>query len=171
MSLYWRTWGIRPEIGDRPDSDLPEVIIQTDKAESRGHDFGCDGPRKKWVVILPRSRQILIHAYKKMLALPKVSRAGGGVVFHHVAFWRHNSNACSLLIFWMKGTERDWRVSRFLDEIDKRLRCTIIHTCTKKRNKKKYREPIKTFTKASFICICFGQTFNMEAAYGIPIFP
>ena len=47
MSLYWRTWGTGPEIGDRPDSDLPEVIIQTDKAESRGHDLGCDGPRKE----------------------------------------------------------------------------------------------------------------------------
>ena len=120
MSLYWRTWGIRPEIGDRPDSDLPEVIIQTDKAESRGHDFGCDGPRKKWVVILPRSRQILIHAYKKMLALPKVSRAGGGVVFHHVAFlaaqfqrvfpsyllgWREQKETGELVDSWTRLTK------------------------------------------------------------------
>ena len=76
-------------------------LSKTNKVESRGHGFGCDGPGKKWVVILPRSRQILIHAYKKMLALPKVSRAGGGVVFHHVCrFLAAYSNACSLLIFW-----------------------------------------------------------------------
>ena len=137
ISLCWRTWSLGPEIGDRPDSDLPEVIIQTDKAESRGHDFGCDGPRKKWVVILPRSRQILIHAYKKMLALPKVSRAGGGVVFHHVAFWRHNSNACFLLIFWMKGTERDERVSRFLDESDKGYAVLLFILAQRKEIKKK----------------------------------
>ena len=95
-----------------------------------------------------------------MLALPKVSRAGGGVVFHHVAFWRHNFNACSLLIFWMKGTERDERVSRFLDEIDKGYAVLLFILAQRKEIKKKYREPIKTFTKASLICICFGQTFN-----------
>ena len=51
------------------------------------------------------------------------------------------------LSFGMKGTERDWRVSRFLDEIDKRLRCTIIHTCTKKRNKKNIVNRLKPSQK------------------------
>ena len=71
----------------------------------------------------------------------------------------------------MKGAERDERVSRFLDEFDKGYAVLLFILAQRKEIKKKYREPIKTFTKASFICICFGQTFNMEAAYGIPIFP
>ena len=98
-------------------------------------------------MILPRSRQILIHAYKKMLALPKVSRAGGGVVFHHVAFWRHNSNACFLLIFWMKGTERDERGSRFLDEFDKGYAVLLFILAQRKEIKKNIVNRLKPSQK------------------------
>ena len=89
------------------------------------------------MVILPRSRQILIHAYKKMLALPEVSRAGGGVVFHHVAFFGGTiPTRVPFLSFGMKGTERDWRVSRFLDEIDKGYAVLLFILAQRKEIKK-----------------------------------